>query len=141
MDIKKKILLSVFFIIFFHYILIFSGTLKYFIFLNSLGKSTISNNQTYNRDLLVNDLTNDILYKNEFNTKDINELVSFLLITKNEIKSKNFIKVVKENIKDLKINYPLLNQFSFSIFNNEKVKINFEFSYLNLTWNVSIKKI
>ena len=141
MDIKKKILLSVFFIIFFHYILIFSGTLKYFIFLNSLGKSTISNNQTYNRDLLVNDLTNDILYKNEFNTKDINELVSFLLITKNEIKSKNFIKVVKENIKDLKINYPLLNQFSFSIFNNEKVKINFEFSYLKLTWNVSIKKI
>lgn len=141
MDIKKKILLSVFFIIFFHYILIFSGTLKYFIFLNSLGKGTISNNQIYNRDLLVNNLTNDILYKNEFNTKDINDLVSFLLITKNDIKSENFNKVVKENIKDLKINYPLLNQFSFSIFNNEKVKINFEFSYLKLTWNVFIKKI
>lgn len=135
----KKILLIIFSIIFFNYILIFSGTIKYIIFLNNLSKDALSNDQIYQKDLLVHNLTDDILYENQFYTKDITDLAGFLLITRDDLKNRNFRKIINENIKNFKISFPLLNQFSFFPSNNKNIKIIFKFSYLKLFWNISIK--
>ena len=135
----KRVIFVILSIIFLNYILILSGTIKYIIFLNNLSKDSLANHQVYLKDLLVYNLNKDILNEKNFKSNDILDLISFLLITREDIKNKNFKKIRKDNIKNLKIKLPLFDKFSFSPFNNDNMIIIFEFSYLKLFWNISIK--
>lgn len=135
----KRVIFVILSIIFLNYILILSGTVKYIIFLNNLSKDSLANHQVYLKDLLVYNLNKDILNEKNFKSNDILDLISFLLITREDIKNRNFKKIRKDNIKNLKIKLPLFDKFSFSPFNNDNMIIIFEFSYLKLFWNISIK--